>query len=72
MTKIHLTVSSRLRSAALLSRHWMPPVLRNVSGRVWGSGTAAFKVFLTFGGSTPPPEKLARFTTIRDEFKRQR
>ena len=35
------------------------------------SGTAAFKVFLTFGGSAPPPEKLAKFTTIRDRFKLQ-
>ena len=32
------------------------------------SGTAAFKVFLTFGGSAPPPAKLADFTSIRDEF----
>ncbi len=33
------------------------------------SGTSAFKVFLTFGGSAPPPEKLAAFTSIREEFK---
>ena len=36
------------------------------------SGTAAFKVFLTFGGSAPPPEKLAMFMSIRDEFKLHR
>src|SRR5947209_18930325 len=32
-------------------------------------GTAAFKVFLTFGGSAPSPEKLATFTTVRDDFR---
>ena len=32
------------------------------------TGSSAFKVFLTFGGSAPPPEKLAKFTAIRDEF----
>lgn len=36
------------------------------------SGTSAFKVFLTFGGSAPPAEKLAKFTSIRDDFKLQR
>ena len=35
-------------------------------------GAAAFKVFLTFGGSAPLPEKLAKFTSIRDEFVLQR
>ena len=35
------------------------------------NGTATFKVFLTFGGSAPPPEKLAKFTSMRDEFKLQ-
>jgi putative heme iron utilization protein len=33
------------------------------------AGAAAFKVFLTFGGSTPSPETLARFTSIRDRFR---
>ena len=32
-------------------------------------GTTAFKVFLAFGGSAPPAEKLAKFTSIRDEFR---
>jgi putative hemin transport protein len=35
------------------------------------SGTAAFKVFITFGGSAPPAEKLAAFTSMRAEFKLQ-
>jgi putative heme iron utilization protein len=33
------------------------------------SGAAAFKVFLTFGGSTPPPERVAQFATVRDKFR---
>jgi putative hemin transport protein len=32
-------------------------------------GAAAFKVFLTFGGSAPPAEKLAKFAEIRDAFR---
>jgi putative heme utilization carrier protein HutX len=32
------------------------------------SGSAAFKVFLTFGGKAPSPEKMALFTSIRDRF----
>jgi len=34
-----------------------------------GGGAAAFKVFLTFGGSAPPPEKLTAFEALRDEFR---
>ena len=33
------------------------------------AGAAAFKVFLTFGGSAPPPEKLSAFGALRDEFR---
>jgi len=33
------------------------------------AGAAAFKVFLTFGGSAPPAEKVAQFAAIRDEFR---
>lgn len=33
-------------------------------------GDSAFKVFLTFGGKAPPPERVAQFETIRDEFRR--
>jgi putative heme iron utilization protein len=32
-------------------------------------GAAAFKVFLTFGGSVPPPERVAQFVTLRDQFR---
>ncbi len=32
-------------------------------------GSSAFKVFLTFGGDAPPPEKVAQFEAIRDRFK---
>ena len=32
-------------------------------------GAAAFKVFLTFGGSPPSPEKRAAFDRIRGEFR---
>lgn len=35
-------------------------------------GAAAFKVFLTFGGKAPAPEKLAAFSGIREEFKRRK
>jgi putative hemin transport protein len=33
------------------------------------AGSAAFKVFLTFGGSAPAPEKLALFHAYRDRFR---
>ena len=33
-------------------------------------GRAAFKVFLTFGGSKPNPERRAQFDAIRDRFAR--
>jgi putative heme iron utilization protein len=36
------------------------------------SGTAAFKVFLTFGGDAPSPEKMKLFTDIRDQFRADR
>ena len=32
-------------------------------------GASAFKVFLTFGGSAPPPEKVAAFAALRDRFR---
>jgi putative hemin transport protein len=32
-------------------------------------GSAAFKVFLTFGGDAPPAEKVEQFLAIRDKFK---
>jgi thiol-disulfide isomerase/thioredoxin len=32
-------------------------------------GTAAFKVFLTFGGSAPAPERVAQFEEIKAAFK---
>ena len=32
------------------------------------AGSAAFKVFLTFGGSKPPPERQAQFDAIRARF----
>jgi putative hemin transport protein len=32
------------------------------------SGSAAFKVFLTFGGKAPSPERMALFASIRDRF----
>jgi putative heme iron utilization protein len=32
------------------------------------SGAAAFKVFLTFGGNSPPPEKVAQFEELRERF----
>jgi putative hemin transport protein len=34
------------------------------------TGSAAFKVFLTFGGSAPAPEKLALFHAYRDRFRK--
>jgi putative hemin transport protein len=33
------------------------------------AGSAAFKVFLTFGGHPPAPEVLARFNDLRDRFR---
>lgn len=33
-------------------------------------GYAAFKVFLTFGGSAPPPHRIQQFNTIRARFAR--
>jgi putative hemin transport protein len=33
-------------------------------------GAAAFKVFVTFGGSAPEPERAALFTEIRERFRR--
>ena len=33
-------------------------------------GRAAFKVFLTFGGAKPTPERRAQFDAIRDRFAR--
>ncbi len=33
------------------------------------SGAAAFKVFLTFGGKAPPPERHQQFTQLRDQFR---
>lgn len=35
-------------------------------------GSSAFKVFLTFGGKAPSPERLAQFTSIRDRFRLNR
>ena len=35
------------------------------------SGNSAFKVFLTFGGTAPSPERLAQFKSIQDKFKTQ-
>ena len=34
------------------------------------AGTAAFKVFLTFGGSAPKPERVAQFNELRSRFRR--
>lgn len=33
------------------------------------AGASAFKVFLTFGGSAPPAEKIALFTDLRNRFR---
>ena len=33
-------------------------------------GVSAFKVFLTFGGSAPPPEKVALFMALRERFRK--
>lgn len=33
------------------------------------NGSAGFKVFLTFGGKAPAQEKLAQFSSIREEFR---
>ena len=32
------------------------------------SGQSAFKVFLTFGGKPPAPERVAQFTAVRDGY----
>lgn len=32
-------------------------------------GTSAFKVFLTFGGKAPSPERMGQFASIRDRFR---
>ena len=34
------------------------------------TGAAAFKVFLTFGGKSPPAEKVAAFAMLRGEFRK--
>lgn len=34
-------------------------------------GTSAFKVFLTFGGDAPTPERVKQFTDTRDRFRLQ-
>lgn len=34
------------------------------------SGASAFKVFLSFGGSEPDPERVARWTALRDQFRK--
>jgi putative hemin transport protein len=34
------------------------------------SGAAAFKVFVNFGGSAPPPERVALFAGMRDRFRK--
>ena len=34
-------------------------------------GFAAFKVFLTFGGAAPPPQRVEQFNAIRDRFARR-
>lgn len=33
-------------------------------------GTSAFKVFLTFGGNAPSPERVRQFIEIRDRFRK--
>lgn len=35
------------------------------------AGSAAFKVFLTFGGSTPKPQRVEQFNDLRDRFRRR-
>jgi putative heme iron utilization protein len=34
-------------------------------------GFAAFKVFLSFGGTAPPPQRVEQFNAIRDRFARR-
>jgi len=34
-------------------------------------GFAALKVFLTFGGAAPPPQRIEQFNAIRDRFARR-
>jgi putative heme iron utilization protein len=33
-------------------------------------GNSSFKVFLTFGGNAPSPERVQQFTEIRDQFRK--
>jgi putative hemin transport protein len=33
------------------------------------SGAAAFKVFLTFGGSSPNPERVSQFSELRERLR---
>jgi putative hemin transport protein len=33
-------------------------------------GAAAFKVFLSFGGTDAPPERLRQFEAVRDRFRK--
>jgi putative hemin transport protein len=35
------------------------------------SGSAAFKVFLSFGGKAAPPERYERFAALRDQLRLQ-
>jgi putative hemin transport protein len=35
------------------------------------TGASAFKVFLTFGGSAPPPERVAHFSQLRECFRKR-
>jgi putative heme utilization carrier protein HutX len=34
------------------------------------AGAAAFKVFVTFGGRKPPPERLTAFAALREQFRK--
>jgi len=34
------------------------------------AGASAFKVFLTFGGKVPSPERVAQFSEIRERFRK--
>jgi putative heme iron utilization protein len=36
------------------------------------SGASAFKVFLTFGGSVPAPERVLQFSELRERFRLDR
>ena len=35
------------------------------------AGASAFKVFLTFGGSAPAPERVAQFEQLRERFQKK-